>query len=366
MQERAWEISDYEETDKAGVLALIRNEYGDIDLAQEAYFDWLRTAAPPGVRQWIGKEKHTGRVITSGTMVAARASWQGQGVRALLGFNVVVAPEFRRQGIHTAFTQQTSEDVTKTGYSFILIFPNAKSMSQLARSENYHLVSQVPLLVRPLDMPRLSEATGQHPLTRLGMDLGWAVAGRTVWRERRPSSDGVPMRISEETRLDRTFDDFWDQIKAKYDLMLVRDRAFLQWRFLDIPTREYLVLTARQDGQILGYVILRQAEIRGIPTGLIADFLVLPGEQGDQAGLRLLHTALRRFKDARLPLAGGLMLPHTQESRIMRQAGFLAAPQRFAPQLFHLFVRRYAEEPPLSVLTRPESWYVSIADHDAV
>jgi L-amino acid N-acyltransferase YncA len=156
------------------------------------------------------------------------------------------------------------------------------------------------------------------------------------------------------------------QVKAKYDLMVVRDRAFLQWRFRDIPTRQYQTLSARQDGQILGYVVLRQAEVRATLTGMIADFLILPGERGELAGRYLLHEALERFKRAKVPLTGGLMLPHTQEYALMRRAGFLSAPRRFAPQNFHLFVRSYCDEPALDVLVRAQSWYVSIADHDAV
>jgi hypothetical protein len=100
-------------------------------------------------------------------------------------------------------------------------------------------------------------------------------------------------------------------------------------------------------------------------TGLIADFLVLPGEQGDRAGLCLLDAALERFKAAEVPLAGGILLPHTQEYALMQQAGFLSAPQPLAPQAFHLFIRSHCDDPPLSALTRPESWHITIADHDA-
>ncbi|MFC2037060.1 GNAT family N-acetyltransferase [Chloroflexota bacterium] len=371
MTERAWEISTYEEGDKAGVLALIRAEYGDVDLSQGAYFDWLRMASPPGVRQWLVREKATGRVITSGTSVAAQASWRGQEVPALLGFNIVVAPEYRRQGIHTTLVKQTGEDVKKAGYCFTLIFPNPKSMPQLARSKDYHLVSQVPLLIRPLDMRLLTEKSVKSRALRWGINLGWEVAGRTIWRTRRPSQGSFPLRISEDTVLDEGYDHFWDQIKTKYDLMLVRDRAFLQWRFHDVPTREYQVLSARLDAvdsspAIAGYIVLRQADVRATRTGIIADFVVLPGKLGDQAGLCLLQSALQRFEQAQVPLAGGLVLPHTQEHAIMRRAGFLSAPRQFAPQPFHLFIRSYCAEPPLSVLARPESWYVSIADHDAV
>jgi ribosomal protein S18 acetylase RimI-like enzyme len=374
--DRVWEISTYEDGDKAGVLALVRDEYGDVDLAQEAYFDWLRSASPPGVRQWLVREKETRRVISSGTTVGARATWRGKGILALLGFNIIVAPKYRRQGIHTKLTRQTGQDVKRAGYRFTTVFPNPKSKPQLDRSKNFHHVSEVPLLVRPLDMRFLTEATIPNRILGWGANLGWQVAGRTLWRGHGPGRNRGTMRISEDTVLDESYDRFWGQVQTKYDLMLVRDRAFLQWRFQDIPTREYQILSAREndtdrdpavpDSRMFGYIVLRQAEVRGIRTGMIADFVVLHGNRGDEAGLLLLQAALQRFEAAQVPLAGGLLLPHTQEYTLMRRAGFLNAPRQFAPQSFHLFIRSYCDEPPLSALVRPESWYVSIADHDAV
>jgi GNAT superfamily N-acetyltransferase len=362
---RAWEISSYQEGDKEGILALIRDEYGDTDLADGDYFDWLRAACPPDIHQWLVREKATGRVISAGTSVAARAVWQGREIGALLGFNIVVAPEYRRQGIHTALTKQTREDVKKAGYCLTTVFPNPKSMPQLARSDNFHLVSQVPLLVRPLDMRTLMQERVGNPLLVWGGTLGWAVAGRTLWREQRQPHDGQPMQISADTVLDGGYDRFWSEVRTKYDLMLVRDRAFLQWRFCDIPTRSYQLLSARQADRILGYIVLYQANIRGIMSGIIADFMVLPGALGDRAGSYLLAATLQQFKKAQVPLTGGLMLPHTQEYALMRRAGYLNAPRPFAPQPFHLFIRRHCDDLPLGAITRPESWYVSVADHDA-
>lgn len=365
LAERSWEISTYQEDDKARVLALIRDEYGEIDLADKDYFDWLRGACPPDVRQWLVREKGTGRVISAATTVGVQAIWKGKEIKALLGFNFVVAPEYRRQGIHTAFTRQTREDIKEAGYCLTTLFPNPKSMPQLARSENFHHVSPVPLLIRPLNMRALADAHVKKPLLAWAGTVGWGLAGRSLWREQRPPHVDPPLRISEDLVLDEGYDRFWREVRTKYDLMLVRDRPFLKWRFLDIPTRTYRVLSARRGDRVLGYIVLHQAKVRGTVSGIIADFLVLPGEQGARAGQHLLHAALQQFKEAQMPLAGGLVLPHTQEHALMRRAGFLSAPQLFAPQPFHLFVRSYCDDPPLEALTRPESWYVSIADHDA-
>ncbi len=367
VEELDWELDAFREEDKADMLALIRAEYGDVDLAHEAYYDWLIGQRHLKVLQFAAREKATGKVVSASTMLGVRASWRSEPILAILGINLVVDPRYRRQGVYRALATQPRDDLREAGYRFMTTFPNQKSMPQMVKSDLYHLVSQVPLVIRPLDVQTLTAMHIRNGLLRWGLNAGWAVASRTLWRDHVPSQDGPGARLVEEgPELDEPYDRFWAKVKAKYDLMVVRDRAFLQWRFCDIPTRDYQILSARRDGELEGYVVLRQARIRGTQAGVIADLLVLPGARGDKAGLRLLHEALQRFKGANLAVAGGLVLPHTQEYRIMRRAGFLNAPQRLAPQPFFLFVRPFADEPPLDVITRPESWYVSIADHDAV
>jgi predicted N-acetyltransferase YhbS len=366
MAEKAWEVSTYQEQDKPDMLAIIREEYGEVDRTQEAYFDWLRSKSPLDLPSRVAREKATGRAISSGSSVTAQAVWRGQELPMMMGFDIVVAKAYRRQGIHTALSAQRRNDVKNSPYRFVTVFPNQNSMPALLKSPMHHLVSRVPLLIRPLNIGVLSEVHVDSSWLRWGINLGWGIAGRTLWREaRRPGGDDG-IEVVEDLDLDESYDRFWDKIKNKYEVMLVRNRAYLQWRFLDIPTREYHVLSARQGGEMLGYVVLREADVRGTKAGLIADLLVVSGQAGDQAGAHLMYEALQRFRRAGLPLTGGLMLPHTHEYAIMRRAGYLNAPDRFAPQPFHLFVRPIADEPPVSVLSRATSWYVSIADHDAV
>jgi predicted N-acetyltransferase YhbS len=235
---RTWEAGWYEEQDKPGILAINQIQYGDVALSHEAYFDWLQTQNPMGSPILPrAREKETGKVVGFSMFIPMRVSWSGEERPALIGFNLVVALAYRRQGIHEMMAAAGTEEGKKRGYH----------------------------------------------------------------------------------------DRFWEQVKTKYDLMLVRDRTFLQWRFHEIPCRSYQVLSARQGTEIVGYIVLRQTDVRGTKTGLIADFLVLPGEHGNQAGLRLLYEALQCFRQARLPLTGALMLPHTQEYAVMRQAGYLRA-----------------------------------------
>lgn len=363
--EFAWEVGWYEEKDKSGLLALNRTEYGDVALACEAYFDWLRTRNPAGEPIIpVAREKGTGKVVGFGLTLPMRISWSGQQHLALIGMNTLVDQAYRRRGIGQAMETMEFKEGEKSGYVFLYGFPNAHLLPVL-KKRSHRAVTRIPLVIRPLDIATLTKARIKSPFLQWAVNLGWKIGAVTIWRERRRAQNSLSPSIMEDGEFDGSYDRFWERIKTKYDLMLVRDRTFLQWRFRDIPHRTYRVLSARQGPDILGYIVLREAEIRGTPCGLIVDFLVVPGGQGNGVGLRLLHQATEQFRQAHLPLSGGLMLPHTQEFSIMRWAGYLPSPQRFAPQSFHLATRNLSDSIPSNLLTRAEAWYVSIADHDA-
>jgi predicted N-acetyltransferase YhbS len=364
-QGRNWEIGTYRGEDKPGILALNRAEYGDVALSQEAYFDWLRAQNPAGEAiVLVAREKETGRPVGFCMFVPMRISWRGDERLATVGMNLLVAPAFRRQRIYCSLQDAGLKECQRRGSDFFYVFPNAKSLAGLAKWD-FHIVCQVPLVVRPLDIAVLTETHIRSRLLQWVANLGWQFAAASIWRQC-PSRNGTSLRISEDVELDEEYDRFWKQVKDKYDLMLIRDRTFLKWRFLDIPSRSYQVLSARQGTEIVGYIVLRQADIRGSSAGLIADLVVLDGERGTRAGLYLLGEVLGRFRRAQVPISGGIFLPHAQEYAIMRQAGHLRAPRRFAPQSFHLVVKNLSDGIPSSALVRPEGWYVSIADHDAV
>lgn len=357
-----WDVSWYEERDIPGILALNWAEYGEVMLSHESFFDWLQQN-PKGQPIFpVAREKPSGKVVGFGPMIPIALCASGIEHPVITGYNIVVAAEYRRQGVFTAMVTAATEEAQKQGYHFLYVFPNPLSLKG-ALKLGFQMISEVPLLVRPLDMTALAERYVEKPWMRWILRLGWKVARNTRWREPKPPGDGL--RIVEDGELDDEYDLFWQQVKTKYELMLVRNRAFLQWRFLDIPIRTYEVLSARQGDEIAGYIVLRQTDVRGTKTGLIADFLVVPGTRGERAGLHLLHEAARRFKGGQLALSGALMLPHTQEYAILQKAGYLRAPRPFAPQSFFLVIDPFSDRTPQSLLRQPGSWFVTIADHDA-
>jgi GNAT superfamily N-acetyltransferase len=361
---QTWNLGLYQEADKTGILALNELQYGKGELTQEDRFDWLYSGNPAGQAIVpVAKDVETEQVIGFVLCVPMRLSFSGVPALCYLGVNILVHPDYRRQGIFSAILYLSFERCIKRGALFFYAIANPISV-QGTRKLGF-VEAKLPLLVRPLDIGLLPQVRSFNPVPRLMLNAAWQMASTTIWRPERPDSrEGL--QVSEETCFDESFDHFWQRVAKKYDIALIRDRAFLTWRFCEAPFHHYQILTARQGGELVGYAVLRCMEIRGVQSGLIIDFLVEPDERGDTAGLLLVEEATRRFQEAQMTLAGCLMLAHAQEYTILRRAGYVRCPEQLAPQTFWLVAKSVSPRISENFLNQIDRWFVTMANHDAV
>jgi GNAT superfamily N-acetyltransferase len=361
---QTWNLGWYQEADKSGILTLNELQYGKGELTQEDHFDWFYSGNPAGQAIVpVAKDAATGQVVGFHLCVPLWLALSGVPGLCYLGVNILVHPDYRRQGIFSAINHLSFEKCRERGALFFYSIANPISV-QGSRKLGF-FEAKLPLLVRPLDISLLTQARSFNPALRLMANAGWRISSTTIWRPERPG-DRQGLQVSAETHFNESFDHFWQRAATKYDIALIRDRAFLTWRFCEAPLRHYQILTARQGGELVGYAVLRCTEIRGVQSGLIMDFLVEPGERGDVAGLLLVEEATRRFQEAQMALAGCLMLAHTQEYTILRRAGYVRCPERLAPQLFWLVAHSVSPRISQDFLAQPDHWFVTMADHDAV
>ena len=123
---------------------------------------------------------------------------------------------------------------------------------------------------------------------------------------------------------------------------LVRDAAYLNWRYLDSP-RDYRAY-ATEDG----YAVLGHKRHRGRPVALVAD-LVAPARRGARAAAPLRPPGARR---ARLVLA---VPPPPLERRWLAALGFVPSPVTL-----HFMGKPLAGR----LDTDGEAWRVTLGDTD--
>ena len=363
-QNKSWHVRPYRPEDKPSLLRLSAFHYGEKELATEAYFDWLYSGSPGGCPFVVVAEAlESGEIIGFLWHVPFRATVDGVSGTGQLGCNGLVHPDYRRQGIYQVFHKLVFEELQDS--LFIYGFPKPIAVQPLKKS-NIFQVGAIPLLVRPLNIARLTQSRLSSWPVQLAVNAGWRVAGATLWRPQSSVSQMTKVQITHQESFDESFDHFWARVVNKYDIMLYRDRAFLTWRFCRASFRHYHILAARSGSELVGYAVLRYLDLEGVRTGLIMDFLVEPGSRGEQAGLQLAQESIGWFQSTQADLAGCLMLPHSQEYAILRRAGYVECPERFAPQAFRLTTISLSPQVSNDVLAQRNRWFVTMANHDAV
>jgi hypothetical protein len=359
-----WRVREYRPSDWDNVLDLGKLHHGSRELADHRYSEWLARcdyATKPTLI--VGESLASGEIAGFIWAIPFRAQYNGTTGLTYAGCNALVHPSFRRTVLYMHLVKAAAHVASDGLYSYGFAKPNTLSHY---RRIDMHLVTNIPLLVRPLDNAQLVSNRITNPVLGLMIRMGWFVAGNTMYRPRRENPQRWGLQLRDESTFDASFDRFWEKVADKYDTMTVRDRGYLTWRFTNVGFREYQTLTARADGDIVGYVVLRMAELAGVRSGLICDLMVEPGERGEAAGLLLVNEATKRFTSSGMALASSLMLEHTDEYRILRRAGYVPCPKKLAPQPFQLIARPTGENVTHEHLADPRNWFLTMADHDAV
>src|SRR5206468_1896812 len=102
----------------------------------------------------------------------------------------------------------------------------------------------VASLVKPLDFVNLARPYfAKKWLRSIATRAGWIVP---LFFLKRPSLHRrKDICIQMIDQFDESFDEFWSRVQDKYPAMVIRDRAFLNWRFAPVSGRRYHILVAR-------------------------------------------------------------------------------------------------------------------------
>jgi hypothetical protein len=121
---------------------------------------------------------------------------------------------------------------------------------------------------------------------------------------------------------DDRFNAFWEKVCEGHPLIMVRDRAFLTWRFVECPNRRYATFAAEREGTLAGYVVVRTQDKGAYRLGHIIDFLV---RRDDEETLgHLVATAMRRLKNRGVDIVSCTISPSARmPNRVLRRCGFL-------------------------------------------
>jgi hypothetical protein len=356
----------YRAGDEVDILALNRMEFGPTDiLATLEDFNWRYAQNPAGQAIIsVVRDCDSGSVVGFIWIVPLHIRVFGEDWLGATGTNLLIHSDYRGTSAYVKLIRRFRQAFVDHGIQLHYSRISETTYSHL-RPGDPRVAFRIPLLIRPLDMVKLARAYFNTRLQRFIVGIGGQLATPLLFQARQFNPDKHNFTLHVLDGFDERFDDFWERVKDKYPVIVIRDCRYLAWRFAEVSGRQYRILVVQVGDEVIGYTVLRCANIREIPTGLIMDLLVETGPRGEAAGACLMAEALRYFRSENMWLASGLMSSHAAEYNIMRRAGYLPCLERLTSRLFRFAFRFHGKKTAIAPKLSPEHWLVTMADYEA-
>jgi GNAT superfamily N-acetyltransferase len=347
----AMTLRPYRAGDEREIMRLFARVFGRETSAEQ--WRWkFKARAWPAENVWVAVQDD--RPVGHFAAIPARMSVAGREKAAALVVDVMTAPDFRRRGLLTDLARCVMQAWTRAGVSLLYGLPNEQWGSR-TRAIGLEPVLRLRRFVLPL--------APQQTLSRK-LHVSWlarpawfdAAYGRLLDFRLAPRGDVSTRAIDS---IGPEFDALWRSCASEFDTTLVRDREWVQWRYLDAPGAGYRVVLAAREGRPVGYAAYRASRARGRVDGHLAEIFARPGD--GPVWSALLSHAVRAARDAGAENVFALEVPGSPGHRALRRLGFVPRRWDFTVQAAPL-----AGDVPIDTLKRDGCWHLSGSDFDVV
>ena len=283
-----------------------------------ARYDWIYRRNPWGTaRCWVVFDRASGRLLSS------MASWPWpmargtQGIEGAQDGDSVVSPEWQRQGIDRLRTDVWRSHAWQA-QTIGVSWPNAKSRgAAVKRGRGPRIIGPVPRAVLLLD-PKAYLA--EHGWPGLASVTAGSVldAVLTVWRGALLRPREV-LSIEAIRRFEVSFDALTQRCMMWPGFWVPHNADFLNWRYLDHPTAQYVAFAVADHGALAGYYVLRVEE----RSSWLMEFVAPVMPRGP--AFALLRHMVATARDAGCRHLQFSAPPRWRHWKLLRAAGFVPA-----------------------------------------
>jgi GNAT superfamily N-acetyltransferase len=277
-------VRRYQEGDEEGIVSLLDasfNGWPHLDVGGTALDYWRWKYQNNFIDQKLVYIADSGKKVVGVVhSVPMKIKMFDKYIFSNLGGDVCVHPDYRKLGLWKTILQMANEGRREAGVKYLYnVTENPIVIETFTKMKDYKpFPHRVVNLVRIRDVDRQLEAmpvknkwvkkTGYH-VVNLANTLRYTLEGEK-------QREGLV--VKEIELFDDRVDELWEEVSKHYDFIVRRDKTFLNWRYCDTRTGDFVVKQVEQDGRVLGYCALRINRYEeSYHVGYIVDLLALPG-----------------------------------------------------------------------------------------
>jgi GNAT superfamily N-acetyltransferase len=269
--------------------------------------------------------------------------------------DVMTHPDWRKRGVFSRLDRAAMEEARRRGWVLAFGLPNRKSAHIFVELGWERIGS-----VRGWTFVLRADAAAREVRAREGRLRAWFAgldARKCAGGRRDLDAARQRFRRAQLERFPREVEDLSRAVEPRFAFMLRRDADYLNWRFVQAPSKLHRALGVFDGPALAGYAVV-QLPRRGESTGYLVDVL----GRDDTAIQACIGEALIELENERASLVQSTAIEGSWWSERLRAAGFLASRDDSA---LDVILHPLAPQHPLVAAARDASrWYFTDGDRD--
>jgi len=367
----SWVVRKYQEGDEQGISNLLMVVAGHSH--SDSIWNWRYRKNPFG--SIAGVAESNGEIVGYMGLIAKPLKVMNKEIRGCEAVSLVVHPNFRRQGMFLAIGRYIMGEAEKQGLGICYGFPNVPAYGGHLKY-GWFDAGRLPIFVKfvsvsSLRTDRVKDFLSKTWLKPLANFLDKRIFSfilrillflyngycRVAYRLS-DKLDGV--KVSSIKCFDERFDDLWKAASKGRKVMVVRNRQYLNWRYVEKPMAlsSYVMFAAEKNDEVSGFIVLLCVKLDGMKYGFIVDLLTVPNDSATVKAL--ISRALTYFKEQKVDLITCWMSGDTTCQRILRSFAFhLGKPEMFIARVNSVDMTIFRP-----ILQNIQNWYLTLGESD--
>jgi len=233
----------YREGDEFSIVKLLRTVWPDVDKWRDTRFWRWRYERNPSGSPIVWVAESAGKIVGHRAIIPVYMKIGS--VEALVGLvaDSCVHPSFRRQGIYRSLVSLAQEESVKRGMQLTYGIYIPSHLASYKGYEKRGAICPMVSLVKLLSWRRLGKIFLGTPLFA-SPNLG--------------NCEKSALHVFQISQFNERFNSLWRRLSPHFPIIVKRDKEYLQWRYFEIPSKDYVVYVAEDKSEILGFCVLKE------------------------------------------------------------------------------------------------------------
>ena len=277
-----WLVRDYQKEDEEQIFELVKAVQGEGVPEKERWlkgWKWMFVDNPDNASIiWLAE--HNGKIVGQYPAIIETLKVKDKIVKAAQLIDTMTHPEYRRQGVCSTLGKKALNEMENGGVQFVYCFPT-QEVYPLHIKSGWLDVCIFQVMIKPLNFKNfLKKYFVSNRLLLNIFTAGGNLAIKSFYRSKKVLG-GDMSKVREITRFGDQINHFWNKISNSndYNIIRIRDKKYLNWRYVDVPNADYTIYVAEEGGKICGYIVLGCRNENGLTMGYIYDIIALAGRE---------------------------------------------------------------------------------------